>query len=551
MDFTEKNYYIRNNYTMGTYLHFDDKITIDVADEQIIALLDDEIYSKGTGQCILSVTQKDLGNDSYTLDIKPSKEIIVTYSTYRSLRYAVSALNNMVVKTDSELLLPICNISDKASFKYRGIIEGYYGAPWTTANRLDMVDFMDENRLNIYMYAPKDDDYHRKNWYKLYKENKVVEFKELIDKMDSKGIDFCYCISPGYHKADEIGFDYTTNKDFKRLFKKLDQLIALGVHSFGLLLDDIDYKLKGDNLEKYKRPGVAHAHICNKVYDYLKENVEDLYYVMCPTEYHQVGETEYRTDLKENLEEGIEVFWTGTRVCAEVITERQASLTRDAFGRSLTLWENFPVTDFAHGSRQFMAPLENRCTNLCEYITGFIINPMEFYEISKVSMITEAHYAWNSQKYNPEMSFEIALSSYGEDFYMAIEDYIIFNYNNVLNYGNREYENMLFNTMDKEAIKDYYAKTLKSANSTLKLDLPIVKELKPWLKRVKKEKKVVNMILDGEACKEDILSLYKDKHISGSELCDLLAKPYLSDTEYKTIVMKKRGGSWYRVWEKR
>ena len=43
----------------------------------------------------------------------------------------------------------------------RGVVEGFYGTPWTFQDRADIIDFCRRNNLNSYVYAPKDDPYHR------------------------------------------------------------------------------------------------------------------------------------------------------------------------------------------------------------------------------------------------------------------------------------------------------------------------------------------------------------------------------------------------------
>lgn len=40
------------------------------------------------------------------------------------------------------------------------------------------------------MYAPKDDDYQRKQWRDLYPEDWVTYFKELLAVAKEEGIDF-------------------------------------------------------------------------------------------------------------------------------------------------------------------------------------------------------------------------------------------------------------------------------------------------------------------------------------------------------------------------
>ncbi len=50
----------------------------------------------------------------------------------------------------------------------RGIVEGFYGTPWTTTDRMDILGFCGEHGLNAYIYAPKDDPYHRDKWREPY-----------------------------------------------------------------------------------------------------------------------------------------------------------------------------------------------------------------------------------------------------------------------------------------------------------------------------------------------------------------------------------------------
>lgn len=122
-------------------------------------------------------------------------------------------------------------------------------------------------------------------------------------------------------KPDER-FRFLGDEDYQRLFVKLDQLISVGVNKFGLLMDDIDYQLSPKDKLVFDRPGIAHAHLANRINKYLSERLVNHTLVLCPTEYSQIGSTQYRNDLKELLDKNIYIFWTGDNVCAEAITER-------------------------------------------------------------------------------------------------------------------------------------------------------------------------------------------------------------------------------------
>ena len=50
--------------------------------------------------------------------------------------------------------------------KLFGVIEGFYGAPWSFGNRTHLFQFFKSvPGINCYIYAPKDDEKHRNNWY--------------------------------------------------------------------------------------------------------------------------------------------------------------------------------------------------------------------------------------------------------------------------------------------------------------------------------------------------------------------------------------------------
>ena len=54
------------------------------------------------------------------------------------------------------------------AFAERGIVEGFYGRPWTHEQRLDMIRFIGERGMNRFVYAPKDDPLMRREWARPY-----------------------------------------------------------------------------------------------------------------------------------------------------------------------------------------------------------------------------------------------------------------------------------------------------------------------------------------------------------------------------------------------
>jgi hypothetical protein len=66
------------------------------------------------------------------------------------------------------------------AFRQVGVIEGFYGKPWSHQDRLDMIEFMGEHGLTHYYYVPKNDLWHRKLWKELYAGEALGRFQELM-----------------------------------------------------------------------------------------------------------------------------------------------------------------------------------------------------------------------------------------------------------------------------------------------------------------------------------------------------------------------------------
>ena len=63
---------------------------------------------------------------------------------------------------------------------WAGVIEGFYGQPWSRVERLELFGWMQDWGLNTYFYAPKDDLKHRALWRQLYSEAEAAALREVI-----------------------------------------------------------------------------------------------------------------------------------------------------------------------------------------------------------------------------------------------------------------------------------------------------------------------------------------------------------------------------------
>src|SRR4029453_157266 len=110
-----------------------------------------------------------------------------------------------------------------ASFPVRGVIEGFYGNPWSHEQRLDLVDFLAAHGMNTLVYAPKDDALGRRARRQLYTGDDLGRFTDLLDRCRGQGIELVYSISPG------LSIRYSDADDIEALTGKLAAVAALGV----------------------------------------------------------------------------------------------------------------------------------------------------------------------------------------------------------------------------------------------------------------------------------------------------------------------------------
>src|SRR4051794_20996119 len=167
--------------------------------------------------------------------------------------YAAQSLAQLVQSRQGQDWMPGIAVRDWPTMRYRGSIEGFYGTPWSHADRLDHLSYLGAHRMNTYEYAPKDDPYHRERWRDPYPADKLAQLGELVTRARQNKVDFTFALSPG------LSICYTSESDFQALVAKFESLYALGARSFNVPLDDIDYSTwhcDGDRA-KYGTGGAA------------------------------------------------------------------------------------------------------------------------------------------------------------------------------------------------------------------------------------------------------------------------------------------------------
>lgn len=249
----------------------------------------------------------------------------------------------------------------RATFRMMGIVEGFYGPPWSWRDRVDVLQWSAARGLTDYMYAPKDDPKHRRAWREPYDAEEVVGFRSLVDQA---GVRIGFAISPG------LSIDEASSSDRGALAAKVDQIVDLGVTHVGLFLDD----LPPDPSRTPAEQGAAHAGLATWLRDHLESRAS---LSVCPTEYIGTQPSPYLTAFARGLPADVPVGWTGASVVNDEITADEARARADALGgRRPLLWDNVPVNDAVMSDRLFMGPLRGRSTELREMCSGYMANPM-------------------------------------------------------------------------------------------------------------------------------------------------------------------------------
>lgn len=332
---------------------------------------------------------------AYKLKIT-DKEIKIEANTDQGYFYAIQTIAQMIRMNNGIAELPQCEIADYPNVAYRGTVEGFYGEPWSHQDRIEQLKFYGKLKLNTYIYGPKDDPYHSSpNWRKPYPEAEAKQIQELAKVAADNHVDFVWAIHPGK--------DIQWNKeDSLAIINKFEMMYQLGVRSFAVFFDDISGA--GVNAEKQ-------AALLNYIQtEFLDKKKDGTPLIMCPTEYNKAWSNPkpgtYLDILGDNLHPNVQVMWTGNTVVDDITLEGLEWVNK-RIKRPAYVWWNFPVSDYVR-DHLLMGPSYGLDTKAQNSMSGFVSNPMDKAEASKVAIFNVANYSWNMENYDPVASWKQA-----------------------------------------------------------------------------------------------------------------------------------------------
>ena len=338
-----------------------------------------------------------------------NKEVVIAGNDEKGLYYGVQTLLGMM----KEGKLEACTITDWPDVPFRGTVEGFYGTPWSHEARKSQLAFYGRNKMNVYIYGPKDDPWHRDKWREAYPEAEANRIAELVNVAKANGVNFYWAIHPGVDiKWNDEDRDY--------LMAKLEIMYNLGVRSFAVFFDDI----WGEGAKADKQAALLNYIDDNFVQ--VKKDVAPL--ILCPTEYNKGWANEqggYLRTLGSNLNKGIEVMWTGNSVVA-CIDKPTMEWINERIERKGYIWLNFPVNDFVR-DHILMGPAYGNGLDIATDVSGFVSNPMEYAETSKISLYGIADYCWNMEEYDYQSNWEKSLKDILPSNHEALRIFALYN----------------------------------------------------------------------------------------------------------------------------
>uniref|UniRef100_A0A8C8FQK0 protein O-GlcNAcase n=1 Tax=Oncorhynchus tshawytscha TaxID=74940 RepID=A0A8C8FQK0_ONCTS len=304
-----------------------------------------------------------------------------------------------------------------------GVVEGFYGRPWSMEQRKVLFQWMQRWELNTYLYGPKDDLKHRLLWREVYSPEEEGQLRTLIVESEKRGLRFVYSLSPG----QDIVFSSAC--DLSLLKRKLRQVSKLGCQAFAILFDDIDHSLCQADSQAFSSFAHAQVSVANEIYRFLGEPPVFLF---CPTEYcgslcsPSVSKSPYLMTVGEDLLPNISIIWTGSKVISRELSVEGLSEVQSVLQRPPLVWDNLHANDY-DSRRLFLGPFKGRYPQLATQLRGLLLNPNCEFEANYIPLHTLG--TWyrtgreekkgkkrdEEHQYCPEMALSTALHDWMEE----------------------------------------------------------------------------------------------------------------------------------------
>jgi hyaluronoglucosaminidase len=261
-----------------------------------------------------------------------------------------------------------------------GIVEGFFGKPWTWEERRYVVEALLPYGYRFYHYAPKADPFLRRRWNEPHPLVEANEIKSFARFCSNIGVSFGVGLSP-YEAFNDF------NKDVADSFvRRVEDLASLDIAELGIFFDDMHVTLP-DLAAKQ----VEIAHLARDTAPHLRLNITPTFYSDDPVLERVFGDCppDYLSNLGDWLDPAIDVYWTGEEVCARDIAPGHLARIGALLKRKPLLWDNYPVNDGPRMSQYLhLRGFTGRPSRNADLISGHAINPASQAILSCIPAIT-------------------------------------------------------------------------------------------------------------------------------------------------------------------
>jgi hypothetical protein len=263
-----------------------------------------------------------------------------------------------------------------------GTVEGFFGRPYSWAERGDLMRFLKPHGYDFYLYAPKADPYLRRRWREPHPPAERAALAAVAAECRAADVRFGVGLSPF-----ELHFDFT-DEARAALTDKLAALDAAGCQWLAILFDD----MKGDLSDLARRQA--------EIVAFAAERTAAERLIVCPSYYTDDPVLDrvfgprpagYLRDLGQALDPAIDIMWTGEEVCSREISPGHLARVTHELGRKPFLWDNYPVNDGPRMSRHLhLRAFTGRPAAIAGHLSGHAVNPASQPTLSAIPMLSLA-----------------------------------------------------------------------------------------------------------------------------------------------------------------
>lgn len=281
-----------------------------------------------------------------------------------------------------------------------GIIEGYYGKPWSAEQRHQTIAALAPFGYRFFIYAPKAEIYLRRRWREPYPAPAREQLAALARHCARCGVEFGVGLSPLDAERDFGAATQAVLGDRLALFDEL------GVGTLAILFDDV--------CPTVDRLALRQADLV----DWIAQHSDAKRLIVCPSYYSDDPLLDvvfgrrpdgYLEDLGESLDPAIDVFWTGEEVCSRAFDAAHLARVGRQLRRAPVLWDNYPVNDGPRMSQYLhLRGFTGRPSANARWIRAHAINPALQPVLGRIAALTLADSYRLGEQYAYRAAFEQA-----------------------------------------------------------------------------------------------------------------------------------------------